>query len=403
MADFDAYSRAASKALGAGAGVSGITEALGTPEHNFTENTQKDIMASTDPLIQASILDINDWSPETVDFSKMKSAGSAYMEWKKNLNSPFNIRANNFARQNNLDNFAAFKQMYDAQIATYAPMVQNKLLNFQNANFLSDSQMRDFINQNTGLQGVLRQAPPQLDAQGLPIPPPAWTMPKETWGQTVSRKTSESMTGAPTLAALRAGQVLYGMGTEGFGKYMERRSPFGKKSVFKPDNKAIAKALGVDITRGKASMTKVVPQTKATKAYNKAKKLYEKNQIAEIRKKQPRGKIAQSKLNAIKEFDKTKEGKKLLKSKTSAQAANKAQQSIVKGKPAKVVAKFIKKHGMSGLYKKVVKKVGRKGALKLLTKGALGMGLKGTGVGAAAGIALDALTIYQLYKIITTD
>jgi hypothetical protein len=228
-------------------------------------------------------------------------------------------------------------------------------------------------------------------------------MPEQTWGQTMSRKTSDSMTGAPTLAALRAGQVAYGMGTEGLGNYMARRSPFGKKSVFKPDNKAIAKALGVDITKGKASMTKVGAQTKATKAYNKAKKLYEKNQIAEIRKKQPRGKIAQSKLNAIKEFDKTKEGKKLLKSKTSAQAANKAQQSIVKGKPAKVLGKFIKKHGMSGLYKRVIKKVGVKGALKLLGKGALGMGLKGTGVGAVAGLALDAATLYQLYKIITTD
>ena len=53
--------------------------------------------------------------------------------------------------------------------------------------------------------------------------------------------------------------------------------------------------------------------------------------------------------------------------------------------------------------KKVIKKAGWKGAAKLLGKGALSIGLKGTGVGALASLALDATTIYSIYSMITSE
>ena len=439
--DFDTYRQAATQALSSGYGASATDKMLGTPEHQFARNTKRDLLASTDPLMQAAVLDIQDWDKNTVDFGKMKSAGTAYMEWKKNLDSPMNFRAKNYAKQNNLDNFVAFKQMYDRQIAAYAPIVQNKLLNFQSSNYLSDSQMRDFISQNTGLQGVLRQAPQQVDAQGIPVAPPAWTMPQQTWGQTISRKTSDAMPGAGALIALRGAQAAYGIGTEGFGDWMARRSPFGKKSILTADPKSMTQFFADAPKRSAATRSSAAAQGSAQKAYNAAKKLYEKgnpnamsdfhynkktntikyrpgkgniknkylkNTINIKDVKMPKGGIGnQTQLNFKKTpktpFEKTKRGKELLKNLDAAKSKNLKVKSELRGRPLEVVKKYIKKHGVGGMYKRVIKKVGVKGAAKLFTKRALGLALKGTGVGAAAGLALDAATLYQLYKIITTD
>ena len=50
--------------------------------------------------------------------------------------------------------------------------------------------------------------------------------------------------------------------------------------------------------------------------------------------------------------------------------------------------------------KKVIAKVGYRGAAKLLGRSALSLGLKGTGIGALASLALDASTIWWLASII---
>ena len=131
--------------------------------------------------------------------------------------------------------------------------------------------------------------------------------------------------------------------------------------------------------------------------------MYDKSELEKIRKKQPRGKIAKSKIDAIKSFDKTKSGAKLLKTKDAATLANKAAKKKIAGAPAKAVVKYVQQQGMPALIRKVIKKVGLRGAGKLLGKGAISLGLKGTGVGAAASLLIDISTIATLYSIITSE
>lgn len=409
--DFTGYAAAAQNAIeSAGSKPSNYTKLFGTPEYNFKENTKKDLNSSIDPLVQAAVMDVNDWDPSTVDFSKMKSAGTAYMDWKKGLSRPLNNRANNFARENNLDNFAAFKQMYDQQIGAYAPMVMNKLQNHQAINHLSDNQMRDMLGNHPGLQNLLTQTPQQVDAQGMPITPPTWVMPQQTWEQWADRKSSGG-SGPPSVAAglgaLRAAQIGRGVFKEGTSEYMARRSPFGKPKALgltKKGSLSAAKALGLKgVTPGASSKVVSSAQASATRAYNKAKKLYDKNQLAKIRKTQPRGKISKLKMSKIKSFDLTKAGQNLLKTKESKVIANTLNKKNLASTPVKAITKYVKKHGMSGLIKQVVKKAGVKGAAKILGRGALSLGLKGSGIGAAASLVLDASTIFMVYNLLKSE
>jgi hypothetical protein len=444
--DFTGYAAAAQNAIeSAGSKPSNYTKLFGTPEYNFKENTKRDLNSSIDPLVQAAVMDVNDWDPSTVDFSKMKSAGTAYMDWKKGLSRPLNNRANNFARENNLDNFAAFKQMYDQQIGAYAPMVMNKLQNHQAINHLSDNQMRDMLGNHPGLQNLLTQTPQQVDAQGMPITPPTWVMPQQTWKQWADRKSSGG-SGPPAVAAglgaLRAAQIGRGVFKEGTSEYMARRSPFGKPKALgltKKGSLSAAKALGLKgVTPGASSKVVSSAQASATRAYNKAKKLYEQgkpknpNAMSDYHLNKKTGKVTyrqgkgnvlnkhvknlvnvknvktnQLKLNFKKTpktpFDKTKEGIKLLKTKESKVIANTLNKKNLASTPVKAITKYVKKHGMSGLIKQVVKKAGVKGAAKLLGKGVLSLGLKGSGIGAAASIALDVSTIFMVYNLIKSE
>ena len=411
--DFTGYAEAAQNAIeSAGSKPSNYTKLFGTPEYNFKENTKRDLNSSIDPLVQAAVMDVNDWDPSTVDFSKMKSAGTAYMDWKKGLNRPLNNRANNFARENNLDNFAAFKQMYDQQIGAYAPMVMNKLQNYQAMNYMSDNQMRDMLGNHPGLQNLLAQTPQQVDAQGMPITPPTWVMPQQTWEQWADRKSSGG-SGRPAVAAglgaLRAAQIGKGVLKEGAGAYKTRRSPFGKPKALgltKKGSLSAAKALGLKgVTPGASSKVVSSAQASATRAYNKAKKLYEKSKTVPKPKTTTKGPQLKLKFKPkpFTPFDKTKEGIKLLKAKESKVIANTLNKSKLASTPVKAITKYVKKHGMSGLIKQVVKKAGVKGAAKLLGRGALSLGLKGSGIAAAASLVLDASTIFMIYNLIKSE
>ena len=94
-------------------------------------------------------------------------------------------------------------------------------------------------------------------------------------------------------------------------------------------------------------------------------------------------------------------GTKIAKSKNAPKIAKaiglttKSMSSSVAG-----IKKYIEKHGVKKLMSTVVKKAGTGGALKLLGRGTLGALLTGSGVGTAAGIALDAYTLYELSNII---
>jgi chromosome segregation ATPase len=78
-----------------------------------------------------------------------------------------------------------------------------------------------------------------------------------------------------------------------------------------------------------------------------------------------------------------------------------AEAQTFKGKHAlKRIAKLKKRYGSMGLLKALTKKMGWKAAGKLFAKGALGGILTGSGVGTAAGLAMDAWTIYEVSKVL---
>tara|TARA_R100001082_G_C4357564_1_gene157654 strand:+ start:142 stop:1149 length:1008 start_codon:yes stop_codon:yes gene_type:complete len=66
----------------------------------------------------------------------------------------------------------------------------------------------------------------------------------------------------------------------------------------------------------------------------------------------------------------------------------------------KAIQKYVEKHGAKSLMDKIIKKAGWKGAAKILGKGTVGALLTGSGIGTAAGLALDAWTVYDIINII---
>ena len=267
--DFRGYAEAATNAINASNSRPSAREKLfGTAESNFKEDTKRVINSGTDPLVQAAILDIKDWG-NNVDFGNMKSAGTAYMEWKKRLNLPQNMRTNNYARDNNLDNFAAFKQMYDTQMGFYAPMVMNKLQNHQIMNHLSDNDMQELLYNTPGLQSLLSKVPPQMDAQGMPMAQPSWVVPRQTWGQMqpFDRFKSLGMGGA----AAGAGYV----GVKAASKYLPESFREGASKVIKnPGFKKLGKlslaAAGAELgATGMETLAKSLGATKKTQALTK--------------------------------------------------------------------------------------------------------------------------------------
>ena len=78
--------------------------------------------------------------------------------------------------------------------------------------------------------------------------------------------------------------------------------------------------------------------------------------------------------------------------------------STSKGKGIKTLKpaleKYIKKHGVAKLLKQMGKKAGLTGAIKILGKGILGTGLTATGLGTGVGLALDAMTIYEIANLV---
>jgi len=106
---------------------------------------------------------------------------------------------------------------------------------------------------------------------------------------------------------------------------------------------------------------------------------------------------ASAKYKDIKDF---KKGKGYISSNETISKAKKAQIKAVKGQALKGVQTYLKKHGASKLISEVVKKAGWKTAARIAGTGLLGTGLTASGIGTAAGLALDAYTVYEIYNIL---
>jgi hypothetical protein len=391
-----------------GEGLSKIAAGMPTTAQKVEASLFDSLSGAIGSLSDLFEKDVSQWENIT-NFKAPGNAAQSYLEWKDKLKDNSNLY-NQAKRTGQLD-FIKYKQRYDAELSAYLPVIMQKLQTHQDIKGLGHDDMRELLGKNPQLQMYLNANLSPMDKERFP-----YIIPKRNWSQWWQKKDAfglpiptkkvsktEAVAG-PIAAGIGVTKIAKGLSKKGLTGYGKSLSPFGKKRALTMSNKAMAeasKSLGINIKKGGASKLATSAQKKATGAYNQAEKLYKKNELAKLRKKQPRGKIAKSKIDAIKAFDKTKDGSKLLKTKQATAFANKAVKKKLAGAPAKTVAKYIQKHGVSGLIKKVYKKVGWKGASKLLGKGALSLGLKGTGVGAAASLALDAATIYQLARIIS--
>ncbi len=338
-----------------------LNRLVGTPEHNFQKKLKNSINLSLDPFIQASGLDISDWGQANlnsdtgesspVDFTKVKSAGTAYMDFKKDLER-FGGRAAQYARKNNLDNFIAFKQFYDQQLGAYAPMVQARLQSYKDYNNFSDTDMRNFLGQYPGLQKTLAETPPPVqqgpDGTVMPGSHPSWLYPKITTRQQL-RHLGQSIDPRE-----------WGLG-----------------------GKAAAGALGL----GAYAMRNKLPSMEGLK--EKAKGLTKKGA----------GSAAYG-------YAGTKglgQATKALASLTGAGETGKALTQETGELAGNAIMYAIRKHGLPKIMKTVTKKLGYKVAAKTLGKLALGgIGAAGTGgVGAGLAALWTAKDIKDIYDIVT--
>ena len=141
---------------------------------------------------------------------------------------------------------------------------------------------------------------------------------------------------------------------------------------------------------------------KGTKAISSSQKnLKEAKEAWKKKKKTARGFASQKK--DFKVGKKTYKGGKPLKA--AVEAAKKAHtKAITPGQTekhgVKVIQRYIKRYGIGGLISTLAKKMGTRQALSLVGKMGLSAAGKMSAIGAGASLAIDALTIAQISKIL---
>lgn len=373
------------------------------------------------PLFSLLSKPIEQWG----DIGNIPSAGEAFMTWKGSL-SP---RQSRIAKRQGLLNPIKFKQQYDANLEMYLPEIKKKLQVYQEFNRKNPKQMREFLSDKKLLNKFLLQntSPQELETTM------SYLRPKQTWegwwGQKSGLDKASWTTLKPAAAAYGAYKggrfaldVAQGKGLAESAKNVALKSPFGEGKMRMPTDTQVNKAAeflkkeGSKI--GTAAEKRIVKEAKstagkqraATRKLNSAKDIYEQARqkyrgknvfdVASGKKKPPKG-------GKFKSFKSTKEGKKLWKAQQvakkaqdAAKAANITAKSKVGTGAVQGIQRFVKKHGIKGLFNAVAKKAGKRQALKLLGKGTLGAILTPTGLGTAAGVALNAVTAYQLWGIL---
>jgi hypothetical protein len=334
----------------------------------------------TNPMLKA----ISDTDIEDIDMSDYKTGPTAFAEYAETLKkgrAGEGGKGGMFARKaerKGLVDAQGFIDRYNATRETMKPDIAKRIMGHAQSNFLGDDQMKKWVASKPGLRKFILDAYEQGNPQYAQLR--GWALGDKTWKQWWEQKglggKVETVSGIPLAAQMgyrgyrdmKAGKSLVG-----------RYNPRGKESIAKltPEGtKQAAKRLGWEgkttALDKKAMKTTASAQSKATRALSKAKKLGKSKKV-------------------ITGLEKTRE---------AAVIANKAAKAKAAEGPTRVVTNFVKKHGVSGLIRKVSQKVGYRGALKLLGRGALSLGLKGTGIGAIGSLVLDASTIFMLYRIV---
>ena len=393
-----------------GAGIGAGLAAIPRIEEKLNTSAQEALDMSFRPLMDYVSLPVEQWADIDMigGMSGIPSAGSAYLKWKQSL-SP---RHQRIARRKGLLNPIAFKQMYDAQMEMVLPEIKNKLNSYKTMNNKTDSDMKKLFKDKKNLNAFLLQ---NTSAEELATTS-GYLAPDQTWAQWWDKKGTlgkAATVAGPPLTAAYGVSVAKDIGKRGFGG---RYNPMGKKKALTLTDKGKAAAIKELGWKGKttaldkkAMKSARSAQSKATRAFNKAELKFNLNNIDKSLDKMTKnidsGKnIGKGVPSLGKDFEKVStKGRKLKKAQEAAKLKNIAVKKGAAEGPTRVVTAYVKKHGVSGLMKKVIKKAGWKGAANLLGKGALSLGLKGTGVGALASLALDAATIYSIYSMITSE
>ena len=292
-------------------------------------------------------------------------------------------------------NPSTFMQQYKTMKQSYIPQIEKKLSTYMEQNKFGKSEMKDFI-EDQGLNEFLLM---EFDDAS---PLKEYAKKDLSWREFFGRKIDKEGVVRPALGA---------SGAVGLGRTASNRGLAGTgKALFSPS------ATGMEnISSGKGMVGR---QIKGSKYVQGLDKTLQKNQT------KAEGLLKQSSDIRDKAFAKFKQGKKqqgltdsqVLKNFEKSAAGKKHVNRVVKAGDLvtkrtdkatqgawSVVSKKLKEKGADGLIKEIAKKAGPRTAAKLAAR--LGIGGLATisGFGTAAGIAMNAALIYDLYNILTSE
>jgi hypothetical protein len=290
--------------------------------------------------------------------TSIPSAGEAYMTWVNSLEP----REKKIARRGGILDPLRFKQQYDAQMDMYLPSIKQKLEAYRQLTGKSDDKMRDFLSTKQSLNSFLLA---NTSAEELATTN-QYFKPEKSWKQWWQNKDAVGMPWytedvskaeipiGGTLAAAGALRMGRGIAKKGPVAYAKASQPFGKKRTLTLSDKGFKMAEKTGANKGKN-----IPWKNTTKYKN------------------------------------------LTKAQDAAKVANKGAKVGAAKAPMQTITKYIKKHGVSGLIKKIANKTTWKVAARLVGRQTLSLAMKGTGVGAVASLALDVATVWEIARLIS--
>jgi hypothetical protein len=388
--------------------------------------------AISNGLKNLSSKDVSQWS--TNDFANM-DAGSALNMFKGQFGNLKEEAANQ-----GLFNPINFKQQYDQLRGSYMPMIEQKLATYKATNGLSDRDMQRFISTTPTLRNFL------LDYGNPAGEARAWAKPYAPQGfipGAVGEVASDplryglSMGGAQAVQGAWSGakdwKDFKGMGEgakKGFARnwrFLNPNAGFGalrttglesqkelkgiadqlKKKGFgaKYDRriKKVKDRIGKSLGGARGARTKDWKKYLGEKGHSKgnAPKWVKSKVVIDPKTGKPKLEYKGASKQQ-QNFLKTTKGKehtaKILKGRNlQLKAQGKVGQGALRG-----LQGIIKKHGKAKVISTLAKKLGWKQAAKVAGKLIMGTALSGTGVGTAAGIAMNVWTIVDLYNILST-
>jgi hypothetical protein len=286
-------------------------------------------------------------------------------------------------------------------------MLKQQLETYRQLTGKSDDKMRDFLSTKQSLNSFLLANTSTEDLATVN----QYFKPEKSWKQWWQNKDAVGMPWytedvskaeipiGGTLAAAGGLRMGRGIAKKGPVAYAKASQPFGKKRAFGLKDKGFKMAekqlgwQGKTTALGKKQMAAAqTAQSKASKAVTGAKKLYD--------KKPMKYKTGANKGKNI-PWKNTTKYKNLTKAQDAAKVANKGAKVGAAKAPMQTITKYIKKHGVSGLIKKIANKTTWKVAARLVGRQTLSLAMKGTGVGAVASLALDVATVWEIARLIS--